>query len=284
MPQPNLPLVITYQSTNNDNTILNTQVIRLNRRLPAQNSVVTVKYIPKGLQGDRISVFKDEFGYINFSIVASGTNYTVSAPTYWARNTWHRVKASYFVNGTPGSDEMRLFLDGYQYTDVTFGNGQLFGQFPNVMGAVTIGDGYSLISSITFKDPNNDLYIGTDYAENNPIFTLLNNFRISNISRPVYAPFGEPIDVNYSSNLSVVFPVTQDLYTTYLANFDVDDQLITNFATLVNRATGAFDFTVNIFDSFGIVSSSAQVQQILENLINILQPANCRAFIHYIPS
>jgi hypothetical protein len=284
LPQPNLPLVITYQSTNNDNTILNTQVIRLNRRLPAQNSVVTVKYIPKGLQGDRISVFKDEFGYINFSIVASGTNYTVSAPTYWARNTWHRVKASYFVNGTPGSDEMRLFLDGYQYTDVTFGNGQLFGQFPNVMGAVTIGDGYSLISSITFKDPINDLYIGTDYAENNPIFTLLDNFRISNISRPVYAPFGEPIDVNYSSNLSVVFPVTQDLYTTYLANFDVDDQLITNFATLVNRATGAFDFTVNIFDSFGIVSSSAQVQQILENLINILQPANCRAFIHYIPS
>jgi hypothetical protein len=215
--------------------------------------------------------------------MASGINYTISAQTRWARDTWHRIKASYIVNGVPGSNEMRLFLDGYQYTNVTFGEGQLFGQFPNVMGAVTIGDGYSLISSITFKDPINDLYIGTDYAENNPIFTLLDNFRISNISRPVYAPYGEPIDVNYSSNLGIVFPVTQDLYTTYLANFDVNEQLITNFATLVNRTTGAFDFTVNIFDSFGIVSSSAQVQQILENLINILQPANCKAFIHYIP-
>ena len=284
LPQPNLPLIITYQSTNNDNTTLNTQVIRLNKRLPAQNSVVTVKYIPQGLQGDRISIFKDPYGYINFSIMASGTNYTVSAPTRWARNTWHRVKASYIVNGVPGSDEMRLFLDGYQYTNVTFGDNLIYGQFPNVIGAVTIGDGYySLISSITFKDPINDLYIGTDYAENNPIFTLLDNFRISNISRPVYAPYGESIDVNYSSNLGIVFPVTQDLYTTYLANFNENDQLITNFATLVNRATGAFDFTVNIFDSFGIVSSSAQVQQILENLIKILQPANCRAFIKYIP-
>lgn len=283
LPQPNLPLIITYQSTNNDNTTINTQVIRLATRLPAQNSVVTVKYIPKGLQGDRISIFKDEYGYINFAITASGTTYTIAAETFWSRNTWHRVKASYIINGSPGTDEMRLFLDGYQYTDVVFGDDLVFGQFPNVMGAVTIGDGYSLVSSITFKDPINDLYIGTDYAENNPIFTLLDNFRISNISRPVYAPFGEPIDVNYSSNLNIVFPVTQDLYTTYLANFNINDQLITNFATLVNRSTGAFDFTVNIFDSFGIVSSSAQVQQILENLIKILQPANCRAFIHYIP-
>jgi hypothetical protein len=282
LPVPNLNLIVTYQSTLNQNTHFNTQVIRLNRALPAQNSQVTVTYIPSGLQGDRISIFKDEYGYINFGIIASGTDFVIRAPTRWARNTWHRVKASYMINGGMGNDEMRLFLDGYQYTDVLFGSGLIFGKFPFVMGQVNVGDGYALISSITFKDPINDLFIGTDYTQSNPIFTLLDNFRISNISRPIYAPYGEPIDVNYSNNLSTVFPVTADLYTTYLMNFDTMIALNTNFATLVDRETGAFDFTLNIFDSFGIVSSSAQVQQVLENLINILKPATSQVFIKYI--
>lgn len=285
LPAPGLTLIITYQSTINHNVNLNTQIIRLGKKLPAQNSKVTVTYIPSGLQGDRISIFKDKYGYMNFSITASGTDYVVRAPTRWARNTWHRVKASYKINGGLGNDEMRLFLDGYQFIDVIYGQGLVYGSFPIVMGTVHAGDGYDgygAVTSITFKDPINDLFIGTDYREANPIFTLLDNFRISNVSRPVYAPYGEPIDVNYSNNLSTVFPVTKDLYTTYLADFDTTMALISNFATLVNRSTGAFDFTLNIFDSFGIVSSSAKVKEVLENLINILKPANSRVFIKYI--
>jgi hypothetical protein len=282
LPQPNLQLVITYQTTNIKNAPLNTQVIRLNRRLPAQNSTVTIKYIPAGLQGDRISVFKDKYGYINFSIMASGIPYVIRGPTRWAKDTWHRVKAEYMINGGLGQDMMMLYLDGYQYTDVLFGEGLVAGKFPMVMGSVAIGDGYGLVTSINFKDPINDIWIGTDYSGNNPIFTLLNNYRISNFFRPTYAPFGEPIDVNWSSNLATVFPVTSDLYTTYLMNSGTTNTLVTNFATLVDRDSGAFDFTVNIFDSFGIVSSSAQVKQILENLINILKPANCQVFIKYV--
>ena len=282
LPQPNLKLLITYQTTNINNAPLNTQVIRLNRRLPAQNSTVTVKYIPSGLQGDRISIYKDKYGYINFEIMASGTPYVIRGPTRWAQNTWHRVKAEYTFNGGLGNDMMQLFLDGYEYTDVLFGQGMVAGKFPMVMGSVSIGDGYGLVASINFKDPINDMWIGTDYAQNNPIYTLLNNFRISNYFRPLYAPYGEPIDVNYSSNLATVFPVTSDLYTTYLMNSSTTNTLISNFATLVDRDYGAFDFTLNIFDSFGIVSSNPQVQQILENLVNILKPANCQAFIKYI--
>jgi hypothetical protein len=280
LPEPNLPLIITYQSTINQNVTLNTQVIRLNKKLPAQNSRVIVTYIPSGLQGDRISIFKDVYGYINFNINASGTDFVVRAPTLWAQNTWHRVKASYKINGGLGNDEMRLFLDGYQYTDVLFGQ-SIFGKYPYPFGSVNVGDGYSLVSSITFKDPINDLFIGTDYTEANPIFTLLNNFRISNQSRAIYAPYGEPIDVNYSNNLSTVFPVTQDLYTTYLMNSGTDISLIDTFTTLVDRETGAFDFTLNIFDEFGIVKGSAQVQQVLESLINILKPANSQVYIKY---
>lgn len=281
LPEPNLIVIVTYQSTINNNTTLNTQVVRLNRKLPAQNSKVLVTYLPTGLQGDRISIYKDIYGYINFNIKASGTDFLVRAPTRWVRGTWHRVKASYKINGGLGSDEMRLFLDGYQYTDVLFGPNAKFGKFPIVWGSVA-GDGYTLVSNIIFKDPINEVYIGADYRHNNPIFTLLDNFRISNVSRPIYAPFGEPLDANFSGNISTVFPVTKDLYTTLLLDFDKLNALNTNFATLINRATGAFDFTVNIFDSFGIVSSSTKVKEVLENLINILKPASSRVFIKYI--
>ena len=287
LPQPNLPLIITYQSVANQNNTLNTQVIRLNRKLPSQNTPVVVNYIPQGLQGDRIQLFKDIFGSVNFTITASGTNYTISAPTRWVRGTWHRIKASYKINGGIGQDELRLFLDGYEWSDLRFGSGS-FGSFPFVAGASMPGDGYAdgynnnIMTNIIFKDSINDLFIGTDYRRNGPIFSLIDNLRISNQSRPIYAPYGEPLDVNYTSNLSVAFPVTQDLYTTYLLNFDSMTTLNTNFATIKNRETGNFDFTVNILDSFGIVASSIDVKNTLNTLINVLKPANSRAFINYI--
>lgn len=281
-PQPNVSVMVTYQTTNNKNITLNTQVIRLNKKLPAQNSKVVVTYLPTGLQGDRLSIYKDQYGYMNFEIVASGEHHVVRGPVRWTKGTWHRVKASYKINNGLGNDEMRLFLDGYHYTDVLYGQGIQFGKFPVVYGAVSVGDGYGLIGSISFKDPINSLYIGTDYRKTNPIFTLLDNFRVSNQSRAIYAPYGEPLDANFSNNLSTVFPVTKDLYTTLLLDFDRLNALTSNFAMLINRATGAFDFTVNIFDSFGIVSSSLKVKEVLENLINILKPANSRVFIKYI--
>lgn len=290
LPVSNIELIITYQSTNNDDTHLNGQIIRLNKRLPAQNSKVIVKYLPAGLQGDRISLFKDVYGFFNFAISASGVDFIIRAQTVWAANTWHRVKASYKINGGLGNDEMRLFLDGYQYSDVSIISGSQvqMGVFPSVGTRAYPGDGYgsdgyNLISSITFKDPINNLWIGSSYDKTQPIFTLLNNLRISNVSRPIYMPMGESIDVNWSSNLATVFPVESDLYTTYLLNVSGVNALITDFATLIDRDSGAFDFTVNIFDSFGIVASSAKVKEILESLLHILSPATNRLFIKYIP-
>jgi len=228
-----------------------------------------------------LSIYKDEFGFVNFGISASGNDYLLRAPTVWAAGTWHRVKASYQINGGIGTDNMQLFVDGYQYTDFTFGTSILYGDFPIVYGAVTVGGTSPVFGNIIFKDPINELFIGNAYDNTGPIFSLLDNFRISNISRPIYAPYGEPIDVNYNSNQSMAFPVTPDLYTTYLMNFNSLTTLNTSFATIVNRNTGGFDFSVNIIDSFGIVSSSAQVKQILEELINVLKPANSLAVIQY---
>lgn len=281
LPNINVPLVITYQTTNNNNETLNTQVIRLNRKLPYQKSHVIVNYIPNGLQGDRLSIFKDQFGYMNFSITASGTDYVVRAPTLWAQHSWHRVKASYKLNSGLGTDEMRLFLDGYEFSNVRFGSG-VFGNFPQSFGTTFAGDGYLLIDNIRFKDSINDLFIGSQYDGEFPVFSLMDNFRISNISRPLYAPYGEPLDVSYSSNLDMVFPVTSDLYTTYLLDFNTISSLNTDFAMLKNRETGNFDFSVNVFDSFGIISSNIKSQEALENLIQVLKPANSRVFISYI--
>lgn len=281
LPSNNLTLIVTYQTIDNKKVKQNTQVIRLNRKLPYQNAHVTVNYIPKGLQGDRVSLYKDTSGYMNFAISASGTDFVLRAPIYWSKNTWHRVKASYKINGGVGTDEMRLFLDGYEFTDVQFGSGILFGDFPIVMGSSMPGDGYNIVGNITFTDQINNLFIGSKYTKENPIYSLIDNFRISNISRPIYAPYGEPLDVNYSSNLDIIFPVTEDLYTTYLLDFAALVELVNDYAILKNRNNGLFDFSVNILDSFGIVNSNPKVQEVLEKLIKVLKPANSRVFIEY---
>jgi hypothetical protein len=283
LPFVNGVVIVTYQTTQNNNLTLNTQVIRLNKKLPYQKSHVIVKYLPKGIQGDRICIYKDEFGYVNFGISASGIDYIVRAPTRWTKNTWHRVKASYKLNSSSGRDEISLFLDGYQYgnnSSVLFGSGLLYGGSPAVFGSVRVGFGSSSMSNIRFKDPINTLYIGSQYTQTNQLFGMINNLRISNVFRPVYAPYNEPLDVNYNSNLNVVYPVVKDLYTTYLQ--DSDSQYIKNedFTTIVNRKIGAFDFSINIFDSFGIIGDNIKVKNVLEKLIKILKPANSKVYIN----
>jgi len=277
LPSINLPIIITYQPTESGSDTINTQVIRLNKILPYQNTKVTVTYIPKGLQGDRISIYKDKFGFINFGITASGTDYLVKAPTFWVHNTWHRVKASYKINGGISSDEIRLFVDGYEFSKTLFGVGLISNDLFSDQVSFNMSDGYN----IKFKDPINYLFIGSEFTQRKPIFSLIDNFRISNISRPIYQPYGEPIDVNYSSNLNAVLPVTHDLYTTYLLDLDNTRIKNTDFSLIKNKETGLFSFLVNIFDSFGIINSSPKVQEVLEKLIKILKPANSRVFIKY---
>jgi len=289
LPASNLLLIITYQSTANLNTNLNTQIIRLNKQLPAQNSAITVKYLPEGLVGDRISVYKDFYGFVNFQIIASNIIYNLKGPTRWSRNTWHRIKCQYQINSGIGTDQMMLFLDGYQYTNVFSGaGGFLSGSLPSVSGAVEVGaydgyvqDGYDgVFGNIVFSDPINNLWIGSAYDETGGIFTLLNNFRISNVFRPIVSFYGEAIDVNYSTNLSTIFPVQTDLYTTFLLNSNTMIELVNNFAMLNDNDDNSF--TLTVFDPFQYISGSAQVKQIFESLVMILKPAGSQCFIHYV--
>ena len=279
LPTTPLQLVLTYKPASGGNQTFNTQVIRLNRELPNQQTPVIVTYIPNGAQGDRIAIYKDPYGYINFNVTASGIDYIVRAPIFWVAGSWHRLKATYNVNGGQNNDTIRLFIDGYERGNILFGTGLLYGD-PHVFGSSFIGSS-TIKTNIIFKDMANELFIGSDFTSSNSAYALVDNLRISNIARPVYSPFGESIDVNYNNNLDVVFPVTTDLYTTLLLDFDTLTTKNTNFAVLANKNNGSFDFTINIYDSFDIVSSSSTVKNVLETLINTLKSATSRAFLKY---
>ncbi len=280
LPSASLSLIVTYKPSEGGAVTLNRQVIRLKKRLPNKQTPVVITYVPSGLNGDRLSIYKDTSGFVNFNIRADDFDYQVRAPIFWTQNTWHRVKATFKVNGGRSDDEMRLFIDGYEYQNILFGTGLLFGD-PNVVGASYVGSS-GLAADIRFKDLPNELFIGTEFNGQSPAHCLIDNLRISNISRPLFSPFGESIDVNYNSNLDVAFPVTEDLYTTFLLDFDTILVKNDDFVMLKNKRSGIFDFSINIFDSFGIVNSNLKVQEVLEKLIKILKPANSRVFLKYI--
>ena len=280
LPQNNLSLKIIYKPISKYNSSLNNQIIRLNKQLPSHKTKVVVTYIPQGLQGDRISIFKDDSGYINFNIRASNIDYLIRAPIYWTKDSWHRIKASYKLNSILGNDEIRLFIDGYERGNVLFGTDFLFGQ-PIVYGSSFAGNS-NIIRNIKFKDPINTLFIGSQFTKESGAYCLIDNLRISNIFRPIYAPYGESLDVNYNKNLNVAFPVTQDLYTTYLLNFETLLTKNEDFITLKNKKSGIFDFSMNIFDSLGIINNNSRIKEILEALIKALKPANSRVSIQYI--
>lgn len=277
LPLMNTSVIVNYKIANN-NSKINGQVIRLNKKLPNQNSSVIVRYIPKGLEGDRISIYKDKAGHINFKIIADNNVHVISAPTFWYKDTWHRIKASYKLNGS--DDKMMLFVDGYSYQNIVFGSDIVYGP-DTIFGTSVPGNMTPIHRSIKFKDSINDLYIGNEYSKLSPAFCLIDNFKISNIFRPVYSPFGEPRDLNYG-NLNIVMPVSKDLYTTYLSDFDYSYYKNDDFASLGSNDNGSFNFTVNIFDSLNVIDDNAKIKQILETLINVLKPANSKAYIRYI--
>jgi hypothetical protein len=286
LPNSNLLLIVTYQPVSGIQQTLNSQVIRLKIPLPYPTTNVIVTYIPAGTQGDRISLFKDPVGYINFNVRASGIDYLVRSPAFWASHTWHRVRATYQFNGGIGGDTIRLFVDGYEQGNILFGTGLIFGESstnvgPYVFGSTFIGKGSGISTNIIFKDAINELYLGSDYRQTNNAFVLMSNCRFSDIARPVFTPFGESIDVNWNSNLNVVFPVTQDLYTTLLLNFGDLTALVSNFASLINPLTTGFDFAVNVNDEFGIVESNPIVKQVLVAELTALSPASSSMFITY---
>ena len=251
--------------------------ITLGVPLPSQNTKVIVTYITNDSVGDRISIYKDTSGYINFLVTADNKDYVLRCPIFWKRGSWHKVKATYkFNSNISGMDEIRFYVDGYERGNLLLGSNIIFGS------GVILGETYAgtagIVSTIKFKDNLNYLYFGSTTSKTNLCYANIDNIRLSNISRVGYLFGSERIDVGYNGNTS--YPLTSDLYTTLISDFDKHVTKVDDFVMLKNKFTGEFDFDLKIFDLYN-KTSDTRVKDIMESLITRLKPANAKVFIKY---
>lgn len=252
------------------------KTITLGLSLPFQNAKVKVSYIPNGSFGNRISIYKDENSNCIFRIISNNKTYALKSPILWARDTWHRVMATWDLTKA-GFGQMHLFIDGEERSLLS--SGQIVAGSGIVAGAISTRPLTNL--NISIKDQFQKIYIGGTYLGGNIMNSKIDNLKISNNAKaPVYIS-GQPYDNDYNSNTDSVLPVVNDLYTTYIIDADKYINKIEDFTILKNSITGIYDFTLNVFDSFDIIGDSDRVKNIFETLIKRLKPAQSRAFIKY---
>jgi hypothetical protein len=280
-------------TTDTDNTGINffengkiandSQTLVLSRALPSQRTSVKVEYIPNGFNDNRISIYKDSFGFLVFNVRVGEIDYQVRRSIFWQRNTWHKIRVTYKFNRQDNQDELRLFIDGRESGVIMFGQGLLFGQ-GIVFGQGSIGDSGSapLIANIDFTDTINRFYIGSTYNKTKLAAARFDNIKISNKAIPPLVCNGMYVDESYQTNIEVIRPLIEDLYTTYLMNFDHIFQKNKEFAVLRDEKYGIFNFIINIIDSFDIISEDIKINQVLMELINALKPAQSKATINVV--
>lgn len=258
------------------------QTLKLKKALPHPQTPIKIAYIPSGMSGDRISILKDAEGFITLNVRASGQDFQVRQPVFWERDSWHRVMATYKFNRRDNLDQIRLFVDREERGVILFGSGLLFGAGA-IFGQTTVGvTNQILIANIDFVDIITKFYIGQEFTGAYTAQARMDNIRLSNVSRDPLVVAGQPLDVNYSNNLDVVFPVIEDAFTTFLLDFTQLAYKTTDFAILQDAEFGIYNFTLNIIDSFRIVESSDRVKNLLESMIFALKPATSKVDINYI--
>jgi hypothetical protein len=148
------------------------------------------------------------------------------------------------------------------------------------------GQSWSGPSSISgdfhFRDSINLIHLGSDFREVNIAQARMDNLRISNIAKSFWTVANQKKDLNYSSNIKNVLPVIEDLYTTYLLNFDSVVFENKDMTIVRDEINGIFNFALNIIDSFGILAGNAKIKDILESLIKLFKPSESKVKINYI--
>lgn len=260
------------------------KTIKLTTSLPFQNTPVKVAYISTSLQGDRLTIAKDASGFICFTVNAQGQEFQVRQPIFWPRDSWHRVRASFKFNTSTNLDELRLFVDGeergailFGQNDILFGQGIIWGQ--SAIGGVT---NKVYIADINFTDTIIQFSLGQDYAGNFGAEARFDNFKISNRAISPLIVSGQPVDIDYNTNMNFVYPAVTDAFTTFLYDFDSAVEKTEDFAVVQDPIYGLFKFDIDIIDSFNIVTGDERVRTVLEALIYALKPAVSKVGIHYI--
>jgi hypothetical protein len=251
--------------------------------LPFQNTPVKVAYIPTGVQGNRITIAKDEAGFISMTVWAGGQEYQTRQPVFWPRDSWHRVRASFKFNRSDNRDELRLFIDGEERGNILFGQGFLFGQ-GMIYGQAAIGGvgNQAYINDINFTDTIQQFSLGQDFAGNFGAQARFDNFKISNRAIEPLIVAGQPMDVYFNTNVNFIYPSIEDAFTTFLYDFDQFVEKTEDFAVIRDPTYGIFNFDIDIIDSFDIVTGDERVRTVLEALIEALKPAVSKVGINYV--
>lgn len=261
------------------------KTITLGIPLPNQNTSVKVRYIPQGTSGDRVSIFKDTNGSINFFLSASEVEHMITVQADWDRNTWHRIMVMWKANSTDNNDRIRLFVDGSERGTIKYGTGLLYGTGV-IYGQAEIRAGINryVVDNIDLTDTFSKLYVGTDYDGLNNGMARIDNMRFSDVQRltSIRTVGNSIIDTNYNSNDDLANPVVDDDDTTLLLNFNKQVQVITDLITLQHSNRGLYRFQVDVIDSFGKIGDSEVLQQLLRGLINTLKPAHAEYILNFI--
>lgn len=261
------------------------KTITLGTPLPAQNTKVKIDYVPLNSNGDRVSIFKDTSGAINFFVKASGVEHMITTPVSWTRNTWHRVMAMWTTNNSDNNDRLRLFVDGSERGTIRYGTGLIYGT-GIIYGQAEIRAGVNrfIVDDINLLDTFSKIYIGTDIYGLKNAMARLDNIRFSDEQRlsSIKTVGNDIIDTNYNGTDSSAVPVVSDVLTTLLINFDKTSQVIDDLITLINSARGIFRFKVGVLDSFNKIGNSTVLKELLTDLINVLKPANSEAIVEFL--
>lgn len=217
------------------------------------NSPVVVKYFEKNSNQTKISIYIEN-NKIYFEIYNEGLSYSVYENIDWKSNSWHKISASWRSN--TGSDYMKLSIDG------------------------TTGVNSTLFSSIKILDRLEQIYLGAKYDGFNSCFSRIDNFRISKIDRlKTMDSFGNYLDLNYSSNLNSIAPVDNDIYTSYLNNFEIFENN-NNYVTITDLIKGIYEFDIDIIDDFGKINSK-EIEDLIVYLVNRIKPSHTNVLVRF---
>ena len=263
---------------------IDNKTITLGIPLPSQNTAVKITYIPMSYKGDRVSIFLDENGFVNFYMKANNAEYLLSSQIKWKRDTWHRIMVMWTTNNGNNLDRIRMFIDGLEGGTIKYGTGLLYGK-GIIWGQAEIHGGVNrfISSNISLTDTFAQIYIGTDVFNANVANAVIDNLRFSDIQRlqSIRSSVGGNIDVNYQPNTNFAIPVIGDIDTTAIYNFDTFPEQIINLATLSNASTGIFRFEVGVIDSLLKVIGNTNLENLLISLINTIKPANSIAIVKF---
>jgi hypothetical protein len=189
--------------------------------------------------------------------------------------------AMWVTNSSDNQDRLRLFVDGSETGTVKYGTGLIYGTGVIYGEESVSGTTRFIVDDINLTDSFARIFVGSDYLKTHGARALMDNIRFSNIERTetLITVGSDVFDTNYSSNTDLVNPVSSDIYTTKLIDFNKSDLEVTDFATLLNAERGVFRWECKVIDSFNRIKGNTYLENLLISLINKLKGAHTEVII-----